>query len=109
MKFLAAMIISICVLVNAAASCVQTLDDADHKWVTAKVSDVGFITPGSNKRQLKLTFQNWVITALPPDSGKLSKGDSVAIRQDGDTLSVRTKTDTINLRLVCIQKVAFVE
>ena len=109
MKVVAVLIITVCAMASASASCVPTLENGEHKWVTAKISDVGATTPGSNERQMKLTIQNWVVTAVPPDNAKFSKGDSVEMRQDGNTLSVRTKRDTLKCRLVCIQKVVFVE
>jgi hypothetical protein len=109
MKFIAAFMITVCAIVNAPGSCVATLDDAGHNWVIAKVSDIRETKPRNNERQLKLTTQNWVITATATDVAKLSKEDSVQIKQDGNMLSVKTKSRTINCRLICIQKVLFVE
>ena len=54
-------------------------------------------------------MRDWVITVRMPEDAKLSAGESVEIRQDGNTLSVKTAAGKVDCRLVCIQKIVFVE
>lgn len=109
MKFVVVSIIVCCATVSAAASCVATLENGEHKWLVAQVSDVGNSGAPDNQRFLKLKVRDWVITARLPEGAKLSAGESVEIRQDGNTLSVKTATGKIACLLVCIQKVVYAE
>ena len=109
MKFVVVSIIVFCATIHAAASCVATFEDGEHKWLVAQVSDIGISGAPENKRLLKLKMRNWVITARLPEDANLSAEESVQIRQDRNTLSVKTVTGKIACRLVCIQKVVYAE
>jgi hypothetical protein len=109
MKLVVVSIIVFCATINAAPSWVATLENGEHKWLAAKVSDIGSSGAADNKRYLKLKVQYWVITARLPEGTKLSAGESVEIKQDGNTLLVKTATGKIACRLVCIQKVVYAE
>lgn len=109
MKFVVVSIIVFYATIHAAASCVATLENSEHKWLVAQVSDIGSSGAPDNKRLLKLKMRDWVITARLPEDAKLSAGESVEIRQDGNTLSVKTATGKIDCRLVCIQKIVYAE
>ena len=109
MKFVVVSIIMFCATIHAAASCVATLENSEHKWLVAQVSDIGSSGVPDNKRLLKLKMRDWVITVRMPEDAKLSAGESVEIRQDGNTLSVKTAAGKVDCRLICIQKIVFVE
>ena len=80
MKLVVVSIIVFCATIHAAASCVAIIEDGEHKWLVAQVSDIGISGAPKNKRVLKLKMRDWVITARLPEDTTLSAGESVIVR-----------------------------